>query len=97
MNPEPAPMEHFAHRFRLYLWRGKRLKAKHGNGYKIRSEVETKRFSDTVADVAIERTTWLLAERIADRVVKALMEGGFDKQLANALLVTLKREMETEE
>ncbi len=52
---------------------------------------------ETNADVAIERSTWLLAERIGDRVVKALMDGGFDKQLANALLVTLKREMESEE
>jgi hypothetical protein len=68
-----------------------------GNDYNIRSKVETKTFSDTVAEVALERTVSLLADRVADRVVKALMEGGFDKQLANALLVGLKRQMEGEE
>jgi hypothetical protein len=56
--------------------------------------VETKTFSDAASEVAIERSASLLAERVADRVVKALMEGGFDKQLANALLVGLKRQME---
>jgi len=61
------------------------------------SQVENKRFSDTVADAAMERSTWLLAERIADRVVKTLMDGEVDKQMAKALLAALKRELESEE
>ncbi|MBT9163007.1 MAG: hypothetical protein AAGB97_09850 [Dehalococcoidia bacterium] len=59
--------------------------------------METKRFSDTVADEALERSISLLADRVADRVVKVLMDGGLDKEFAKSLLVALKRQIESEE
>jgi hypothetical protein len=48
--------------------------------------------SDRVADLALERVTSLLADRIAERVVKALMELGLDKQMAASLSQRFKEE-----
>lgn len=42
-----------------------------------------KGLSDRVADLAIERVAALLADRVADRVVAALMKAGFDQQPAH--------------
>jgi len=53
-----------------------------------------KRLSDAVGEFAMERIASLLAERVADRVVKALMDGEFDRQFADKLLLALKRELE---
>jgi len=52
------------------------------------------RLSDTVAELAMERVAALLAERVADRVVDALMKAGFDKQFADKILEILKKEAE---
>ncbi|MBE0415112.1 MAG: hypothetical protein IBX36_01025 [Dehalococcoidia bacterium] len=51
---------------------------------------------DTVADLAMEKVAALLADRVADRVVEALMKAGFDKQFANSLLEVLKKQVEEE-
>jgi len=56
-----------------------------------------KRLSDAVGTLTMERVASLLADRIADRVVKALMDAGFDQQFADKLLLALKRELEEEE
>ena len=53
-----------------------------------------KGLSDRVADLAMERVAMLLAERVADRVVEALMKAGFDKRFAEALLRAFKEEAE---
>jgi hypothetical protein len=50
--------------------------------------------SDTVAELAMQRVAALLAERVADRVVEALMKAGFDKQFADGILKALQREVE---
>lgn len=42
----------------------------------------------------MERVAALLADSVADRVVDALMKGGFDKQFADALLRILKEQVE---
>lgn len=55
-----------------------------------------KRLPDTVADLAIEKVAALLADRVADRVVEALMKAGFDKQFANSLLEAFKKQVEEE-
>jgi len=56
-----------------------------------------RRLSDSVGGLAMERIASLLAERVADRVVKALMDAGFDQQFATRLLLALKKELEEEE
>ena len=53
-----------------------------------------KGLSDRVTDLAMERVAMLLADRVADRVVQALMKAGFDKQFAEALLRAFKEEVE---
>jgi hypothetical protein len=53
-----------------------------------------KRLSDTVAELAMQRVASLLADRVADRVVTALMEAGFDRQFADSLLRAGQREVE---
>jgi len=53
-----------------------------------------KRLSDKVADLAMERVAALLADRVADREVEALMRAGFDKQFADSLLRALREETE---
>jgi len=45
----------------------------------------------------MERVASLLAERVADRVVMALMNAGFDKKFANELLRSMKEEAERAE
>lgn len=52
------------------------------------------KLSDTVAEQAMEKVTLLLADRVADGVVDALMKAGFDRQFADALLRALERETE---
>ena len=42
----------------------------------------------------MERVAALLADRVADRVVQALLEAGFDKQFAASLLKAIKEEVE---
>lgn len=42
----------------------------------------------------MERVAPLWAERIADRVVDALMKAGFDKQFGNSSLRRFKEEVE---
>ncbi len=42
----------------------------------------------------MERVAALLADRIADRVVDALMKAGFDKQFGGSLLRHFKEEVE---
>ena len=39
------------------------------------------KLSDKVAGLAMERVAALLADRVADRVVEALMRAGFDKAI----------------
>jgi hypothetical protein len=58
------------------------------------AKVTAKDLSDRVADLAMERVAGLLADRVADRVVGALMKAGFDKQFADALLRSFKEEVE---
>jgi hypothetical protein len=53
-----------------------------------------KGLSDRVAELAVERVAALLADRVADRVVEALMKAGFDKQFGEALLRSFKEEVE---
>jgi len=53
-----------------------------------------KGLSDRVADLAMERVAMLLADRVADGVVEALMKAGFGKQFADALLRAFKEEVE---
>ena len=53
-----------------------------------------KGLSDRVAGLAMERVALLLADRIADGVVDALMKAGFDKQSGNSLLRRFKEEVE---
>ena len=45
---------------------------------------------DQIADLAMEKVAALLA----DRVAKALMRAGFDKQLAEALLRAFREQVE---
>ncbi|GAI56201.1 unnamed protein product, partial [marine sediment metagenome] len=52
------------------------------------------RLSDSVGELAMERVAALLADRVADRVVQALLEAGFDKQFAASLLKAMKEEVE---
>ena len=52
------------------------------------------RLSDKVAGLAMERVAALLADRVADRVVEALMKAGFDKQFADSLIRALREEAE---
>lgn len=52
------------------------------------------RLSDKVAGLAMQRVSALLADRVADRVVEALMRAGFDKQFADSLLRALTEEAE---
>ena len=52
------------------------------------------RLSDRVAGLAMERVAALLADRVADRVVEALMRAGFDKQFADSLIRALREEAE---
>ena len=54
------------------------------------------KFPDIIAKRAMEQIAALLAERVADRVVKALMEAGLDKKLAIGMIEALKREIEGE-
>jgi len=54
----------------------------------------TKKLSDNVAELAMERTATLLADRVADRVVKALMDADFDKRFADALLRAVQKQLE---
>ena len=49
---------------------------------------------DQIADLAMEKVAALLANRVADRVVEALMRAGFDKQLAEALLRAFREQVE---
>ena len=56
-----------------------------------------KRLSDAVGELTMERVASLLADRVAERVVKALMDAGFDQQFANKLLLALKRQLEEQE
>ena len=56
-----------------------------------------RKFSDIVVEKAIEQIAALLADRIADGVVKALLEAGLDKKLAIGIIEALKREVEGEE
>jgi len=56
--------------------------------------MSVRRLSDTVAELAMERVAALLADRVADRVVDALMKAGFDKQFADALLRSLQDKAE---
>ena len=53
----------------------------------------TKGLSDRVAEPAVERVAGLLADRVADRVVTALMSAGFDKQFAQALLRSFEEQV----
>ncbi len=53
---------------------------------KLRGNIAVNRLSDKVADLAMERVAALLADRVADRVVEALMRAGFDKQFVGSLL-----------
>jgi hypothetical protein len=53
-----------------------------------------KPLSGTIAELAMDRVATLLADRVADRVVDALMKAGFDKKFADALLMSLKEEAE---
>ena len=55
-----------------------------------------KRLSDAVGELTMERVASLLADGVAERVVKALMDAGFDQQFANKLLLALKRQLEEE-
>ena len=58
------------------------------------------RLSDKVAGLAMEPVAALLADRVADRVVEALMragfppQAGFDKQFTDSLLRALREEAE---
>ena len=52
-----------------------------------------KGLSDRVADLAMERVAALLADRITDRVLDALMKAGFDKQFSDSLLRRFKEEV----
>jgi hypothetical protein len=54
----------------------------------------TKKLSDNVAELAMERTAALLADRVADRVVKALMAANFDRRFADALLRAIQKQLE---
>ena len=42
----------------------------------------------------IEKMSALLADRVADKVVGALMKAGFDKQFVNALLRSFEEQAE---
>jgi len=42
----------------------------------------------------MQRVAALLADRVADRVVQALLEAGFDKQFAASLLKAMKEQAE---
>jgi len=42
----------------------------------------------------MEPVAALLADRVADRVVQALLEAGFDKQFAASLVKAMKEEVE---
>ena len=53
----------------------------------------TKGLSDRVAELAVERVASLLADRVAGRVVTALMSAGFDKQFAQALLRSFEEQV----
>jgi hypothetical protein len=53
-----------------------------------------KRLSNSVGELAMERVAALLADRVADRVVQALLEAGFDKRFAASLLKAMKEEVE---
>lgn len=53
----------------------------------------TKGLSDRVGELAVERVAGLLADRVADRVVTALMSAGFDKQFAQALLRSFEEQV----
>jgi len=52
--------------------------------------------SDKVADLAMQRVAALLADRVADRVVEALMRAGpsLEGQFADSLLRALREEAE---
>lgn len=52
------------------------------------------KLSEKVASLAVERVAALLADRVADRVVEALMNAGFDKkQFASSLLQALEKQV----
>ena len=53
-----------------------------------------KRLPDKIADLAMERVAALLADRVADRVVGALMKASFDRHFADALLRAFKEQVE---
>lgn len=55
------------------------------------------KLSETVARLTMERVAALLADRVADRVVQALMNAGFDKQFATSLLQALQKEVKETE
>jgi hypothetical protein len=55
-----------------------------------------KSLSGAIGELAMERIAALLAEPVADRVVRALTEAGFDQQFANRLSLALTRELEEE-
>jgi hypothetical protein len=42
----------------------------------------------------MEEVAALLADRVADKVVEALMKAGFDKQFGEALLKSFKEEVD---
>ncbi len=48
-------------------------------------------------ELVMERVASLLADRVTDRIVKTLMDAGFDQQFANKLLLALEGELEEEE
>jgi len=47
-----------------------------------------------MSGTGIEKVAALLAERVADKVVGALMKAGFDKEFANTLLRVFKEQIE---
>jgi len=51
-----------------------------------------KKLADSVADLPMQKVAALLADRVADRVVDALMRAGFNKQFADALLKALQQQ-----
>jgi hypothetical protein len=47
-----------------------------------------------MSGTSIEKVAALLADRLADKVVGALMKAGFDKQFVNALLRSFEEQVE---
>lgn len=53
----------------------------------------TKGLTDRIAESAVERVAGLLADRVADKVVTALMSAGFDKKVAQSLLRSFEEQL----